>query len=34
MLVPGLRPMLPIIIAYSILAYTVFRGKATTLSYD
>jgi cytochrome d ubiquinol oxidase subunit II len=26
--------VLPVIIGYSILVYTVFRGKATDLSYD
>jgi cytochrome d ubiquinol oxidase subunit II len=26
--------VVPIIIAYSILAYVIFRGKATALSYD
>jgi cytochrome d ubiquinol oxidase subunit II len=26
--------VLPVIVAYSALAYWVFRGKATTLKYD
>lgn len=30
----GTMVVLPVIILYSILAYTVFRGKATMLSYD
>lgn len=30
----GTCVVLPVIIGYSILAYTVFRGKATDLSYD
>ena len=30
----GALVVLPVIIGYSILAYTVFRGKATALSYD
>ena len=30
----GTAIVLPVIIAYSTLAYTVFRGKATTLRYD
>lgn len=30
----GALIVLPVIIGYSILAYTVFRGKATQLSYD
>ena len=30
----GAAVVIPVIIAYSPLAYTVFRGKATALSYD
>ena len=30
----GACVVLPVIAAYSILAYTVFRGKATALSYN
>jgi cytochrome d ubiquinol oxidase subunit II len=30
----GTAIVLPTIIGYSIFAYTVFRGKATKLSYD
>jgi cytochrome d ubiquinol oxidase subunit II len=30
----GALIVLPVIIGYSILAYTVFRGKATELRYD
>jgi cytochrome bd ubiquinol oxidase subunit II len=30
----GTAIVLPVIIGYSIIAYTVFRGKATALSYD
>ena len=26
--------VLPVIIGYTVLAYTVFRGKATDLTYD
>ena len=30
----GTLAVLPVIVGYSVLAYTVFRGKATALSYD
>jgi cytochrome d ubiquinol oxidase subunit II len=30
----GTLIVLPTILAYSILSYWIFRGKATTLSYD
>ncbi|WP_330448047.1 cytochrome bd ubiquinol oxidase, subunit II [Paracoccus marcusii] len=30
----GALIVLPVIIAYSVLAYTVFRGKATELTYS
>ncbi|MCA3573969.1 MAG: cytochrome d ubiquinol oxidase subunit II, partial [Aestuariivirga sp.] len=30
----GTVVVLPVILGYTVLAYTVFRGKATRLSYD
>jgi cytochrome d ubiquinol oxidase subunit II len=30
----GTLLVLPVILAYTVLAYVIFRGKATKLSYD
>ena len=30
----GTLIVLPVILCYTVLAYTIFRGKATKLSYD